>query len=216
MNIELNQKISAFVDGELNSVEDEKLLLKISKNPKLINKLNRYQMVNQSFKKDDVVLVNEGFLEKIKKEIEQEPHYFLPKQKEERGGFSGWEKTSVAIAASAVIATVLLSQKTEFPSNISGAYNSVIAQKIIKPVNPEPVVIATTQENEIKAELVITDGKEAKVVAETELSKGLKEIQQEFQHERLKSYLQAHTDNLYTYDSLDFQPQPQVQEISQD
>lgn len=198
MNTEINQKISSFLDGELDSFEEEKLLLKISKDSQLINKLNRYQTVNHSLKHDDLVIVNDGFLDKIKQEIEQEPHFFLPKQKNKKRQLGFWQKTSVAIAASTVIAAVLVSQKIELPSNILQPNGSLIAQQLIEPVKPKPVVIVKVQEN----------------VVESELAKGLKELQQGLQHERLKTYLQAHSDNLYTYDSLNFQPYARV--VSQD
>ena len=198
MNTEINQKISSFLDDELNSFEEEKLLLKISKDSQLINKLNRYQSVNHLLKNDDLIIVNEGFLDKIKQEIEQEPHYFLPKQKDKKRQLSFLQKTSVAIAASTVIATVLVSQKIELPSDAVQPNNSFVAQQLVKPVEPEPVVIAETQKNEV----------------ESELASNLKELQQGLQHERLKTYLQAHSDNLYTYDSLNFQPYARV--VSQD
>lgn len=198
MNTEINQKISSFLDGELDSFEEGKLLLKISKDPRLINKLNRYQTVNHSLKNDDLVIVNDGFLDKIKQEIEQEPHFFLPKQKNKKRPFGFWQKTSVAVAASAVIAVVLVSQKIELPSNILQPNDPLIAQQLIEPVKPKPVVIVKVHKN----------------VVESELAKGLKELQQGLQHERLKTYLQAHSDNLYTYDSLNFQPYARV--VSQD
>ncbi|MCK5831279.1 MAG: hypothetical protein KAH20_13375 [Methylococcales bacterium] len=198
MKTEINQKISSLIDGELSSSEEEKLLLKISKDPKLINKLNRYQTVNHSFKNNSLVIVNKGFLDKVKEEIEQEPHFFLPNQKSKERKVSSLQMTSIAIAASTVIATVLISQNPELPSNTVQPTDPFIAQQFVKPKKANAVVTAEIQ----------TD------IAESELTKGLKELQQGLQHERLKAYLQAHTDNLYTYDSLNFQPYARV--VSQD
>jgi negative regulator of sigma E activity len=208
MNTEINQKISSFLDNDLNSYDEEKLLLKISKDPELINKLTRYQTVKHVLKQDNLVTVKPDFLEKIKQEIDQEPHFLLPKQKVKKRQFGLWQKTSVAMAACTVLAVVLVSQNSElnFESNIA---SDVLATSDVSVVPQQVVVAKPIQAKTRSLELDKATTQEDEV--EYQLASDYKKIQ----HERLKAYLQAHSDNSYTYDnSVNIQPFASV--VSQD
>lgn len=196
MNTETNKKISSFLDSELDSSEEENLLLEIKKDPRLINKLNRYQSVNHALKNDSFLIVDKNFLDGVKKWVDQEPHYLLPKQKVkslEKRQFSSWQKASVAIAASAVMAVILVSQKNNLNNTGTLQDSSFVAQKTIK---ADPI-IANTQEEKVQ---IVGIGKEKQVQEQDEIQ----------QHERLKAYLHAQDDDLPVYDPLNFQPYARV------
>ncbi len=207
MNTEINQKISSFLDNDLNSYDEEKLLLKISKDPELINKLTRYQTVKHVLKQDNFVTVKPDFLDKIKQEIDQEPHFLIPKQKVKKKQFGLWQKTSVAMAACTVLAVVLVSQNSElnFENNIAP---DVIATSDVSVVPKQVVVAKPIQAKTRSIEL-------DKVTTQKDVGFQLASDYKKIQHERLKAYLQAHSDNSYAYDnSANIQPFASV--VSQD
>ncbi|MCF6203653.1 MAG: sigma-E factor negative regulatory protein [Methylococcaceae bacterium] len=208
MNTEINQKISSFLDNDLNSYDEEKLLLKMSKDPELINKLTRYQTVRHVLKQDEFVTVKPGFLDKIKQEIDQEPHFFMPKQKVKKRQFGLWQKTSVAMAACTVLAVILFSQNSELNLENNIAPN-VLATSDVSVV-PQQVVATkstTAKSTEAKTQSLELDKVTTQEDVEFQLASDYKKIQ----HERLKAYLQAHSDNSYAYDnSVNAQPYASV------
>jgi len=187
MNIEINQKISQFLDDELHHTELENLLLTMKQQPDSKKKINRYQLMTQVMKTDEVPIVNVSFLEKINQQLEHEPHYFLSKQAGNKKPDAFWQITSLAIAASIVGIAVVISQQTTIKNSQS---MQLIAQ------NPPVIVQAKLQ-----AEIVKTKADN---------------VLQPSQHERLKAYLQAHSNDLYTYGSLDVYPLAHVASYTQD
>lgn len=174
MNTEINQKISQFLDDELSPVELDNLLLKIKKQSALKKTMSRYQTMSEVLKKEHVILADTDFLNKIKQQVEQEPHHFLPQQpvKKERGYF--WQKTGLALAASVACVAVIMSQQTGFQS----------------PPETQQIIA----KNKIEEPAVQQVAKKTKPV----------------QHQRLKAYLQAHNDDLYTHGSLNTHPLARV------
>lgn len=178
MNIEINQKISQFLDGEMDHTEMEKLLLIIKQQPELKNKMNRYQTVRHVLRTDDAPIAYDCFLDKINQEIKQDPHYFIPKQQVKTRPYSVWQRASLAIAATVVCVAVFLNQQGN---------------------------VKNRETNRLVAE---------NQVADTQLQ--ATNEQQNKQHERFKAYLQKHSNELYTYGSLDVHPLGSVASYQQD
>lgn len=171
MNKDINQKISQFLDGELDHAAIDSLLLEIKKNPELKNKINRYQMMTQALSPEQGIDIRVDFLTNIKQQIESEPHYLLPKQATNKRTVGFWQKTSFAVAASVACVAVVISQQSGVQINkMPQQLASVEVQSIEQPVQ------------------VVADNK------------------QPSQHERLKAYLQAHNDDLYTHGSAYIHP----------
>ncbi len=205
MKKEIHQKISSYLDNDLDSYEEETLLLKISKDSELINKLTRYQAVKHVLKQDSFINVKAGFLDKIKQEIDHEPHFLIPKQKVKKRQFGLWQKTSVAMVASAVIAVVLVPKNIELnqdnivPAILASPNVSEVTQQLVK-AKPERTHNKEQEIELVKAKIQESDQEND---VENQLASDFKRIQ----HERLKAYLQAHSDNSYAYDdSVNFQP----------
>jgi len=146
MNKDINQKISQFLDNELAHTELDDFLLKIKKQPELKSKINRYQVMTQALKMEQVVLADGCFLDKINQELKQEPHHFLPQltmntARERQSNL--WKKTSLAIAASVTFIAVIISQQNvmqsiDQPQQIAVAEKTVIEQPIVVAKSLQP------------------------------------------------------------------------------
>ena len=102
MSEDLNQKISQFLDNELNHIEALNLLHKIQSQPELQDKLNRYEAICDAIKTDAFLLTKDDFSKNIRQQIQQEPLYLLPQHK----SFKRSHK-QIALAASIVIVAVI-------------------------------------------------------------------------------------------------------------
>ena len=102
MSEDLNQKISQFLDNELNHIEALNLLHKIQSQPELQDKLNRYEVISHAIKTDAFLLTKDDFSKNVRQQIQQEPVYLLPQHK----SFKRSHK-QIAVAASIVIVAVI-------------------------------------------------------------------------------------------------------------
>ena len=184
---EMHQKVSQFMDDELHPAELEGFLLNVKRNPEIVNKMTRYHLMSHGLKSNnDLIVGNNDFLDKIKQEIKQEPHYLIPKKRINNTVISsGWKKSSIAVAASISIMAIMFTQQVE-----------------IKNTDVLPIAQATIAANEqvnipVPIELVATNATDS-------------------QHERLKAYLLAHSDDLYTHGSINAHPFAQVAGYNQD
>jgi sigma-E factor negative regulatory protein RseA len=99
---DLNQKISQFLDNELDHVQALNLLNKIQLQPELQDKLNRYEAISHAMKTDVFLLTNADFSRKIHLQIQKEPVYLLPQHKPFK-----LSHKQVAVAASIAIVAVV-------------------------------------------------------------------------------------------------------------
>ena len=110
MSEDLNQKISQFLDNDLNHVEALNLLHKIQSQPELQDKLNRYEAISDAIKTDAFLLTKDDFSKNIRQQIQQEPAYLLPQHKSfkrtQHKSFKPSHK-QIAVAASIVIVAVI-------------------------------------------------------------------------------------------------------------
>ena len=110
MSEDLNQKISQFLDNELNHIEALNLLHKIQSQPALQDKLNRYEVISHAIKTDAFLLTKDDFSKNIHQQIQQEPVYLLPQHKSlkrtQHKSFKSSRK-QIAVAASIVIVAVI-------------------------------------------------------------------------------------------------------------
>ncbi|NOR70585.1 MAG: hypothetical protein GQ532_12970 [Methylomarinum sp.] len=171
----MNQKISRFLDDELAPAELESILLEIDRQPEFKKTMQRYQLMSQVLRSDDVVLANNDFLHKVTQDIKQEPHHFLPKQAIKQKLPPTWQKAFIAIAASVAIVAVIVfhqggPQKTESPQ-----------------------LMAQTSDVTLQTQAVNNS-----------------------QHQRLKAYLKAHSDDIYVDGAANFQSYARVASYGRD
>lgn len=194
MKADINQKISQFLDDELHHSEQEALLLNINKDPELTDKFNRYETISYALRTDEFILTNESFLSGVKQGLKDEPHYLLPKKKEKKIAILR-PKTAVALAASVGFVAVLVSQNSGFqPNNIQ---------------TKESVFVVSEQQ-------VIVDGQAEEVALQLAEKEKVENELADRQHERLKTYLQAHSNDLYTHGSVNIHPYARVATFDRD
>jgi len=73
MSEDLNQKISQFMDNELEHAEALLLLANLNAQPELQHKLNRYAAISHALKSGVYLEVKADFLDDIAQQIQQEP-----------------------------------------------------------------------------------------------------------------------------------------------
>nr|WP_305907207.1 sigma-E factor negative regulatory protein [Methylomarinum sp. Ch1-1]MDP4519940.1 sigma-E factor negative regulatory protein [Methylomarinum sp. Ch1-1] len=81
MQEECNKTISQFIDDELDLQQAISLMQGVQKETALRNKLNRYQVISQVLKSEQVVVLKDDFVEQISAQIKEEPVYLLPSRK---------------------------------------------------------------------------------------------------------------------------------------
>jgi sigma-E factor negative regulatory protein RseA len=137
MSEDLNQKISQFLDNELNHIEALNLLHKIQSQPELQDKLNRYEAISHAIKTDAFLLTKDDFSKNIRQQIQQEPVYLLPQHK----SFKPSHK-QIAVAASIVIVAVIAGRSlNDQSSNSRSASILQVAQN-----QPTEQPVNTTQD----------------------------------------------------------------------
>jgi sigma-E factor negative regulatory protein RseA len=102
MSEDFNQKISQFLDNELDHNQALNLLNKIKLQPELQDKLNHYQSISNAIKTGDFILAKDDFLTKIQEQLHKEPIHFFPSQNS-----SKWSHKQIALAASIAIIAVI-------------------------------------------------------------------------------------------------------------
>ncbi|ATG90326.1 sigma-E factor negative regulatory protein [Methylomonas koyamae] len=120
MQEQINQKLSQFIDDELDAAQSLELLAAIREDDALQEKLRRYQIASQILKSNEYSAVNRDFADKIHQQLRQEPIYFMPRPKTNP---VNWQKAGLAVAASIVLAVVWLASKVE--PRQSNPFNSV-------------------------------------------------------------------------------------------
>ena len=99
---DLNQKISQFLDNELDNVETLALLQKMQLRSELQDKLNRYEAISHAMKTDVFLVAKSDFSARLNQQIQQEPVYFLPQHKPIKR-----DSKLIALAASIAIVAVI-------------------------------------------------------------------------------------------------------------
>jgi sigma-E factor negative regulatory protein RseA len=122
---DLNQKISQFLDNELDPADAMNLLKKMPLQPGLQDKFNRYQAISHAMKSDVFLLTKADFSTKIRQQIQQEPVYLLPQHK----SFKRSHK-QIAVAASIVIVGVIAGRSLNEPEqHFNAATTLQVAQQ---------------------------------------------------------------------------------------
>ena len=114
MSEDLNQKISQFLDNELDHVNALNLLKKMQFQSELQDKLNRYEAISHALKTDVFLSTKADFSTKICQQIQNEPVYFLPQHKP----FKRTHKL-IALAASIAIVAVIAGRSMNDQSDSS-------------------------------------------------------------------------------------------------
>jgi sigma-E factor negative regulatory protein RseA len=187
MHEDLNQKISQFLDNELDQDEALSILQKMQLQPDLKNKMIRYEAISHVLKTDMFLCPAPDFSTRINQQIQHEPFYLLPKthQLNENKPLKRGNKM-LALAASIVVVAIISAQgvnrsgnKLKTSSTIQLAQQPVIEQSLAPGANPQ-----RDAQYPINA--------------------------------RINDYLQAHNTSVYTNGEANFRPFARVSAHSQE
>lgn len=179
MNDNVNQKISCFIDDELNANEALDLLKSFQSQPKLNTKFNRYQVAAYALSSKKILPVKANFLAHVQQEIAKETLYFLPRHAPPKKTC----KTFIALAACLALIAVLVSGiMYDKPLKLN-----TLSALMIALVNQQPSL----------------DNKHVEEKLSTLPSK---RQQKTDQNNRFNDYLQAHNTSLYTNGKVIVQP----------
>lgn len=128
---DLNQKISQFLDNELDHVHALNLLNKMQPQPELQDKLHRYEAISNAIKTDVFLLTNSDFTTKIHQQIQQEPIYLLPQHKPIKRSHK-----VIALAASITIVALIAEYGT---NNQAEQLNAASTQQVAQQQAQKPV-----------------------------------------------------------------------------
>ena len=138
---DFNQKISQFLDNELDHVQALNLLKKMRLQPELQDKLNRYEAISHAIKTDVFSVTNADFLSKISQQIQKEPVYLLPQHKPFRRSHK-----QIALAASIVIVAVIAGHSMNDPDQYPKAGSAVQVAQHQLPEQPSNQAVYTNQD----------------------------------------------------------------------
>lgn len=192
MHEEINQKISRFIDGELDYDETLDLLRKIQSDESLKHTMSRYQAISQALKTDEFYQVISDFSHKVFQEIQQEPAYLLPQLKPQPHSQSQSQdrqpkRKLFAVAASILVVAVLVGQslRNDHPAN---KYQTLTAMAL-----PQQQLPASSAQSE-----------------------KLPQHNRQPLNAQFNDYLQAHNNSVYTNGEVVFQPYAKVTAYGQD
>jgi sigma-E factor negative regulatory protein RseA len=135
---DLNQKISQFLDNELDHDEALILLQKMQLQSELQDKMNRYEAISHAMKTDIFLAAESDFSTKIRQQIQQEPVYLLPQHKPIKRG-----PKLIALAASIAIVAVIAGRSMNDPDQYSKpASIAHVTQHRLPEQSSDPVVYA--------------------------------------------------------------------------
>ena len=180
---DINQKISCFIDDELNYNETLDLLKECQSNPTLRNKLNRYQTTAYSLSSKKILPIKEDFLSQVQQGISKEPLYFPTINLQPKKSY----RTFMALAACvSLIALLILKPSKEKPLKVNIVSSSTMAAITILPEIDQQKTIKIASHNAQKTK------------------------QNNHHNNRFNDYLQAHNTSLYTNSAVTFQPYTQT------
>ena len=128
MQEQINEKLSQFIDDELDSRQALSLLESVLGDEVLKEKLRRYQIASQLMKSNEYSPVSSGFADRIHQRLRQEPIYFIPRKK----ATGHWSKAALAIAASIALAVVWVSSKVDQQNNSPFASVETVASNTVQ------------------------------------------------------------------------------------
>ncbi len=193
MNEELNQKISQFLDNELDHDEALSLLQKMQSRSELINTKNRYEAISHAIKSDVFLAVDPAFSAKISEAIQQEPTYLLSRNKKPVRRPS---PKLLALAASVAVVAVLATQNMNNPAE--RVKTSSILQLAQRPIAEQQIA----KQSPIKqpSQSVVNTHKTEPYPLNA----------------RINDYLQAHDNSVYTHGEVNAEPMTRVTAYSQE
>ncbi|MDD4915114.1 MAG: sigma-E factor negative regulatory protein [Methylococcales bacterium] len=126
MQEQFNEKISLLIDDQLGKDQALALLRKLHGDEELKSKLQRYQVLSLVLKHQQCPPPHNGLADKIRQQIQHEPSFLLPARKPAIRAVN-WRRTSLAVAASIMLAMIWAANKIEKPDTAYGQAQFALA-----------------------------------------------------------------------------------------
>lgn len=133
LNNDVDEKLSLFVDGELDYSETLHLLKRVNSDENLKKRLLRYQAIGLTMQTEQYQPLRLDFSEAISQQIKQEPAYLLPVNKPATMP----RRRLMAIAASTIAAAVLVGEAVRM--NYTADQSNLTVAKVSP---PKPAMVA--------------------------------------------------------------------------
>jgi len=176
MNKALNQKISQFLDDDLDYDDALDLLQKMQWDADIANTRNRYETISHALKTHEFLTVNADFSAKISAQIQQEAFHLLP-GRNKPAAIS--RNKILALAASVAVIAVLAARGVNDPTGR---------------INRPPALQVAQQQSGSAPKPAIYAHQSAQAGAQYPLNK------------RINDYLQAHNSSVYANGEADLAP----------
>ena len=108
MRDDVDNKISQFLDDELDQQQALNLLKSLQRDKALKQKLVRYQLVSQVIKTRQPAQINVCIVDRVRQQIEKEPVQIFQRRPESAVNSFHWRKTTLALAASLAVVAIML------------------------------------------------------------------------------------------------------------
>ncbi|NOT86009.1 MAG: sigma-E factor negative regulatory protein [Methylococcaceae bacterium] len=191
MSEPINQKISQFLDDDLNQSESLHLLTAMQQQPHLQATMQRYLLINQALKSKSIVVADVDFVAQIAQQLEQEPVYLLPKRRREARNYKPvFLALAASISAMAIIVPITLKMNARH--------------------NVNPVALA-----QLQSEFSVDSPETIPTSGGYELPEPAQPMRLYPVNKRFQDYLQAHNSSLYTNDPANFQTRAQLASYGQ-
>ncbi|WP_395681136.1 sigma-E factor negative regulatory protein [Dokdonella sp.] len=113
MNEQIDEQLSALVDGELERDQTRFLLRRVAADPALPLRWERYQVARQALRRQQTFVLRPGFAAAVMEQLAQEPALRARGGQWLRWGAGG------AIAASVAVAALVLTRPAEVPTAVA-------------------------------------------------------------------------------------------------
>jgi sigma-E factor negative regulatory protein RseA len=143
---DLNQKVSQFLDNELDHINALSLLKKIQLQSELQDKLNRYEAISHAIKTDVFLLTKPDLSTKIHQQIQNEPHYLLPQQRSQRKLLNANHRNIAMVASLALVAVIAGRNMNSTDQHSKAASVIQVAQHQLPKQSSNPVAHANKTE----------------------------------------------------------------------
>ncbi len=114
MQEKLNSRISRFIDDELDKQDALELLHELRNQSDLDEKMRRYEVISHAIKSESFLPLDSDFVGRVSRQLEEEPAYFIPRQKSTKQRYL----KIAAMAASIAVAVVVVERVVQKPSGL--------------------------------------------------------------------------------------------------
>lgn len=149
MNEQIDEQLSALVDGELERDQTRFLLRRVGVDPALPLRWERYHVARQALRRQETFVLRPGFAAAVMEQLAQEPALRA------RGGqWLRWG-TGGAIAASVAVAALVLTRPAEVPTSVATRNPLAASPTMIAAAPASATTTVTPSPGEIRPPLLL-------------------------------------------------------------